>query len=69
MQGVKLTLLMSIFFPKNFFEGNSADKIWSKKDNECKVSQLMPIKVKDAASLKLWDGMYLKLSAVTEMPE
>ena len=51
------------------FEENSADKIWSKKDNECKVSQLMPIKVKDAASLKLWDGMYLKLSAVTEMPE
>ena len=29
----------------------------------------MPIRDKDAASLKLRDGMYLKLSAVTEMTE
>ena len=28
------------------FDKNSADKIWSKKDKEWKVSSLMPIKVK-----------------------
>ena len=29
------------------FDKNSADKIWSKKDKEIKVSPLMPIRVKD----------------------
>ena len=28
-----------------FFDKNSADKIWSKKDKEIKVSPLMPIRV------------------------
>ena len=28
------------------FDKNSADKIWSKKDKEIKVSPLMPIRVK-----------------------
>ena len=28
------------------FDKNSADKIWSKKDKELKVSPLMPIRVK-----------------------
>ena len=28
------------------FDENSADKIWSKKDKEIKVSPLMPIRVK-----------------------
>ena len=28
------------------FDKNSADKIWSKKDKEKKVSPLMPIRVK-----------------------
>ena len=28
------------------FDKNSADKIWSKKDKEWKVSPLMPIRVK-----------------------
>jgi hypothetical protein len=28
-----------------FFDKNSADKIWSKKDKEIKLSPLMPIRV------------------------
>ena len=44
-QGVKLTRLMSIFTSVwEIFDRNSADKIWSKKDKEIKVSPLMPIK-------------------------
>ena len=36
----------------NFFDKNSADKIWSKKDKEIKVSPLMPIRVN-----KVYDGL------------
>ena len=32
------------------FDKKSADKIWSKKDKEIKVSPLMPIGVKEARS-------------------
>ena len=38
---------MSTFTSKSFeiFDKDSADKIWSKKDKEIKVSPLMPIKI------------------------
>ena len=34
----------------DFFDKNLADKIWSKKEKEWKVSPLMPIRVKQGLS-------------------
>ena len=45
---------MSIFTSKKGLEivdKNSADKIWSKKDKEIKVSPLLPIRVKSYAAI------------------
>ena len=44
---VKIHLQKSL----EIFDQNSADKIWSKKDNEIKVSPLIPIRVKSLRSL------------------
>ena len=49
MQGVKLARFDNNFHLQNFleiFDKDSANKIWSKKDKEIKVSPLMPIRVK-----------------------
>ena len=49
LAGCQIILIDLNFHPQKcleIFDENSADKIWSKKDKEIKVSPLMPIWVK-----------------------
>ena len=47
------------------FDENSADKIWSKKYKEIKVTPLMPIRVKRKSPIKIEIGLQFNYSRYT----